>query len=128
VTAVKVVDASAVAAMLFGEPEGVAVGAELEGASLAAPALLVFEIGNICIKKLRRFPEKRSATVSALGLFARMNIDLAEVDLIGVTLLADQSGLSAYDASYLWLARNLNAELVTLDRRLAAAAGQIRFV
>jgi predicted nucleic acid-binding protein len=35
--------------------------------------------------------------------------------------LAVQSGLSAYDASYLWLARHHDAELVTLDKKLQAA-------
>ncbi|HZT90151.1 MAG TPA: type II toxin-antitoxin system VapC family toxin [Stellaceae bacterium] len=35
--------------------------------------------------------------------------------------LAEAAGLTAYDASYLWLARALGAELVTLDRKLAAA-------
>jgi predicted nucleic acid-binding protein len=30
------------------------------------------------------------------------------------------TGLTAYDASYLWLAGWLEADLVTLDRRLAA--------
>ncbi len=33
--------------------------------------------------------------------------------------LALESGLSAYDASYLWLALHLDAELITLDGRLA---------
>ena len=33
---------------------------------------------------------------------------------------------TAYDASYLWLARNLGVELVTLDRRLIAVAPPIR--
>jgi predicted nucleic acid-binding protein len=36
--------------------------------------------------------------------------------------LAEPTGLTAYDASYLWVARSLNAELVTLDRKLAAAS------
>ena len=44
------------------------------------------------------------------------------VDQAGVVVLATATGLTAYDASYLWLARHLQAELVTLDRRLAAAA------
>jgi predicted nucleic acid-binding protein len=35
--------------------------------------------------------------------------------------LAVMTGLSAYDASYLWLARRLGAELVTLDKQLAKA-------
>ncbi|MDX1500848.1 MAG: type II toxin-antitoxin system VapC family toxin [Thermoanaerobaculia bacterium] len=33
-------------------------------------------------------------------------------------------GLTPYDAAYLWLAETLHAPLVTLDRRLAAAAGE----
>jgi predicted nucleic acid-binding protein len=36
--------------------------------------------------------------------------------------LALETGLTAYDASYLWLARRLGAELVTLDKALDAAA------
>jgi predicted nucleic acid-binding protein len=36
--------------------------------------------------------------------------------------LAASTGLTAYDASYLWLSRQLEAELVTLDQQLAMAA------
>jgi predicted nucleic acid-binding protein len=36
--------------------------------------------------------------------------------------LADRAALTSYDASYLWLARVLRADLVTLDRKLADAA------
>ena len=36
-------------------------------------------------------------------------------------MLANATGLTAYDASCLWLAASLGADLVTLDRRLAAA-------
>jgi predicted nucleic acid-binding protein len=35
--------------------------------------------------------------------------------------LAAATGLTAYDASYLWLARRLGADLVTLDKQLAKA-------
>jgi uncharacterized protein with PIN domain len=45
---VKVVDASALAALLFGEPEGEAVAAQLDGARLVAPCLLGFELANVC--------------------------------------------------------------------------------
>jgi len=34
-------------------------------------------------------------------------------------LLALRTGLTPYDASYLWLAGYLGADLVTLDERLA---------
>ena len=36
-------------------------------------------------------------------------------------LLARATATTSYDASYLWLAAYLGADLVTLDKRLAAA-------
>jgi len=48
-----------------------------------------------------------------------------DIDFGDLLELAGDTGLTAYDASYLWLARELHAELVTLDRRLAAAAAAI---
>ena len=50
-----------------------------------------------------------------------MAIDILAVDHRNALVLAEQTGLTAYDASYLWLAEALDAELVTLDRALAAA-------
>jgi predicted nucleic acid-binding protein len=44
------------------------------------------------------------------------------VDYLASLALAEATGLTAYDASYLWLARSLGGELVTLDRKLAAAS------
>ena len=124
--AVKVVDASALGALLFGEPEREAVADRLADAELVAPPLLDFEIANICLKKLRRHPARRDALLAAFGLRSRMAIETAEVDHAASLLLAEQSGLTAYDASYLWLAQKYRAELVTLDRRLGAAAAAAR--
>lgn len=121
VTAVRVVDASALAALLFGEPEADAVAARLEGAQLVAPALLAFELANVCLVKCRRHAEAQSTLLSALGLFRQMGVEAASVDQESVVRLALETGLTAYDASYLWLARRLGAEIVTLDKQLAAA-------
>ena len=55
-TGIKVVDASAFAALLFGEKEAEAVAASLGDARLAAPALLSFELANVCLSKMRRHP------------------------------------------------------------------------
>lgn len=43
------------------------------------------------------------------------------IDHAAALALAETSGLTAYDASYLWLSRSLGAEPVTLDRELIAA-------
>jgi predicted nucleic acid-binding protein len=109
-------------ALLFGEPEGALVADRLRGARLLAPALLPFEVANVCLKKTRRYPEQRSALIDSFGMLDRMTLEVVEVDHGEALALAERAGLSAYDASYLWLARRLRAELVTLDRRLDAAA------
>src|SRR5262249_28840399 len=122
--AVKVVDASALAALLFGEPEAEAVAARLQGASLAAPALLQFEIASVCLKKLRRHPEQRDALLTVFAMLGRMSVEIAEVNHADTVRLAETLGLTSYDAAYLWLARLLSGELVTLDRRLQSAAAR----
>jgi predicted nucleic acid-binding protein len=62
----------------------------------------------------------RAASCSPESPPHRLDFDLeyVEVDLDGTLRLAIETGLTAYDASYLWLARYLPAELVTLDRQL----------
>ena len=119
---VKVIDASALAAMLFGEPDAEDVVEEVRGCSLAAPTLLPFEIASVCLKKLRRHPARRAGLLKAFGLMAQMGIAEARVDFREVLLLSERKRLTVYDAAYLWLARQLGADLVTLDKRLAAAA------
>ena len=119
---VKVVDASALAALLFGEPEAEAIVSRLGDARLVAPSLLGFELTNVCLIKSRRHPEQRSSLTAAFGLRARLAVEEVAVDHDGALELALTTGLTAYDASYLWLTRQLGAELVTLDKQLATAA------
>jgi predicted nucleic acid-binding protein len=123
---VKVVDASAVAAIVFDEPEAERVAARIRGASLFAPALLDFELANIRWKKCVRRPAEADGIVQAFAERSAISIGEARVDLDQVAGLATVTGLTAYDASYLWLARDLGAELITLDRRLAAVFAEGR--
>ena len=116
---VKVVDASALAALLFGEPEAESVAERLGDARLVAPSLLGFELANVCLIKSRRHPERQAALSAAFRLRDRLAIEEVTVDLDGALELAAATGLTAYDASYLWLARQLGADLVTLDQELA---------
>ncbi len=118
----KVVDASAIAAVLFAEPESDAVSASLNQARLLAPNLIDYELANVCWKRCRRAPETAGETQQRFGQRKHLPINLVAVDSSQVAALAIATGLTAYDASYLWLARHLAAPLVTLDRRLAAAA------
>lgn len=118
-----VADASALAAVVFGEPGAEEVARRLDGAAIFAPDLLAFELASVAGKKLKRHPERAEAILRALwtALDPRLGIEWRAVDHGDVVLLALQTGLTPYDASYLWLAGRLGADLVTLDRRLIAA-------
>ena len=120
---VEVVDASALGAVLFVEPDAERVAPRIDAGTLAAPALLDVELASICLKKLRHHPDRRELVLRGLASRASFEIRLVAVDPVEVVALAETTGLTAYDASYLWLARQLGAGLITLDRRLAVAAG-----
>ncbi len=119
---VKVIDASALAAVLLGEPQAEEVVDRLKGYTLAGPALLPFEVAAVCLKKIRRHPTQRAALLASLGALQRMAIAESRVEMQEALLLAERRRLTVYDAVYLWLAHRLGAELITLDKKLAAAA------
>src|SRR5580704_658358 len=126
VTVVRVVDASALGAVLFIEPAADAVAAQLHDATLVAPHLLGYEIANACLKKIRGNPEQRAAILVQFAGWDQIGIELLEVNHQDLPQLAEEFGLSTYDASYLWLAGQLDSELVTLDRRLERAERLLR--
>lgn len=120
-----VVDASAIAALLFGEPSALRVADRLEEARLAAPTLLRYELGSVCRTKIVLHPRRRTELLRGLSLLTRLQIEEVEVPPWEVLPVAEATGLSFYGASYLWLSRALGASLVTLDSRLEAAAAGI---
>ena len=116
------VDASALAALLFGEPGGAEVAEWLAGGILFAPTLLRYEISSVCRKKTMAEPEKADQLRCALDLFTHLRIREVPVPPGSLMETAARVGLTTYDAAYLWLAAELGAELVTLDQKLRRAA------
>jgi predicted nucleic acid-binding protein len=118
-----VADASALAALLFGEPSGPEVAERLDGRALFAPTLLRYEVASVCLRKEREEPGKAKELRKALSLLPGLGVQEVRVPPEGLVEVARSTGLTAYDAAYLWLARELGVELVTLDARLEAAGG-----
>ena len=117
-----VVDCSALAAVVFEEDWGAEVLPQLNGRRLIAPALLPFELAQLCSTKMRRQAAQSAVLldqfVAALG---ELSLDLEPVGFDELPALAERHGLSCYDAAYLWLALAHRAPLVTFDRKIAAA-------
>ncbi len=118
---VKVVDASAIGALLFGEPEASFISAALKNTKMVSPSLISLEVTNICLKKIRRHFPQQDLIRNAFRLFFHMDIEKLDVDCSSVLFLAEQTGLTGYDASYLWVAQKLGADLLTLDKTLENA-------
>ena len=119
--AVKVVDASVVVALVFGEPEAGEAAALLGDSELVAPMLLRYELANAAWKKAKRRPSKGPVVAEGVKLAGELDIHHVDVDHAGVLDLALELDVTTYDASYLWLARNLKAPLATFDARLKRA-------
>jgi len=118
----KVVDASALAAIAFAEPGADAVIDDIDGHRLHAPTLVVFELMNVAWKRAKKQPVAARLFLEALDVLQEIGLRFRGIDQEAVVKLGLDTGLSAYDASYLWLSRALRMPLVTLDKKLGAYA------
>jgi predicted nucleic acid-binding protein len=118
-----VVDASVLAAITFGEPDSEEWSQRLDGCALYAPTLLQYELASVARKKCRQRPDltRQILLATDLALDRRRGITWMDPNPVDVVLIANATGLSTYDASYLWLAGCLDADLVTRDRALSVA-------
>jgi predicted nucleic acid-binding protein len=119
----RVVDASAIGALLFNEAVAIWVRDQTRDDRLIAPALFHFELGNICWKKLRREPEQAAALRRNWESWsASCPVGIIETDVGDTMDLACAHHLSFYDASYLSLALARSSGLVSLDAKLVRVA------
>jgi predicted nucleic acid-binding protein len=121
----KVVDASALAAITFQEPRFAEAVALLEDTELHAPTLLAYELTSVARKKALLYPSLVRELAANLEDALSTEVQWAEVDHREVLALALATGLSTYDASYLYLALILNVPIVTFDEGLRRATDQI---
>ncbi len=119
----KVVDASALGAIIFGENRADEAWALLQGADLYAPDLLSYELASVALKKIRAHPEDEESVRRALLSMVDLEINLLHVEPARILQAALRSGVTAYDAAYLCLAQDLGYPLVTFDERLAREVG-----
>jgi predicted nucleic acid-binding protein len=117
-----VCDASAFAAMVFGEPGSAEAHSLTRSRRLLAPSLLRYEVAQVAIRKCASGRGDAGLVEQEFAASFRVPVRLVEPSWRAVFRLARTNGLSAYDASYLQLALELRVPLATLDKRLAETA------
>jgi predicted nucleic acid-binding protein len=120
-----VVDASVVAAIVFGEPRAQEALERLGDDRLIASEVLAYEISTVAWLKLRRLPALGNPIDDAFRAFEKLEIELVRMEPRVIVRMAIDHGLTAYDASYLVLAATRGAKIVTFDRELEAAARRL---
>lgn len=121
-----VVDASALAAVIFHEPKEKDVIGVLKSSQWFAPSLIDYEMASIARSKILKHQKLEKEIRGAFKMFSKIRFQRVRVDYTEVVELAIRKSLTTYDASYLWLAFTLNCKLLTLDTKLAEAAEDTR--
>ena len=92
-------------------------------AELYVPDLFYIECANILLKYMRRFGRSlkdSQADLADLNKLSLKTVSTAEL-MEAALLLASERNLTAYDACYAVLARQMNINLITADKPMAQA-------
>ena len=119
-----VCDASAiVAALLDSGPDGQWAGGRIAGAELFGPTLLPFECTNVMRRLELAGTVSADQAVQAVADLLDLPIEYWPYDALAERIWELHENLSSYDAAYIALAEELDATVVTLDRRMQRAPG-----
>lgn len=121
-----VIDASAALSLIRGEPSRGTVARAIGRAGsrpLLVPEVFWIEVANALVRRHGLAMDAVLGAIAELDGLRLRTIQLARGGLLDSVALMIEHRLTAYDASYLALAHAVNADLLTLDRQLAEAAG-----
>lgn len=120
----RVPDASAVAAALgISGGHGEWARSTLANTDLAAPHIMPAEVANILRRAVLGGAMSSDSASLAHGELLDMRVELFPYEALARRVWELRDNLTTYDAWYVALAESLEASLVTLDRRMAAATG-----
>ena len=121
-----VADTNVFLAVALGEPERDAVVAATRGASLLAPEVLPYEIGNALSSLHRRGLLSTSQVHAAWEATRQIPVEGRPVEIRRALSLAAQHKIFAYDAYFIECALHNRCPLLTLDRKMRAVAAALK--
>lgn len=125
-----VVDATVLADFLVGEAKlkAAAVALAAEDPEWISTGLWRYELGNVLWKKCRFEGEDRLKMERLLSVANEVISETVEaVDSPSILEIATASGLTFYDASYVWLARSRGWKLRTRDDQILRECPDVAF-
>ncbi len=117
-----VCDASVLSAIAFGEPGSSEAVSLTRARRLFAPSVLRYEMAHVAVRKCATRRGHAPLIERGFAASLRIPIRLVEPSWLAVVRLAQETKLTAYDASYLQLALDLDIPIATFDRGLARTA------
>ena len=117
-----VIDTSALIAVIVGEPERNGVIEITKGNTLIGPGSIPWEIGNAFSAMFKQNRLTLEEAHKGLLIFNSIPLRYIEPDFVKVLKLSKKNNIYAYDAYFLECAIRHKAPILTLDRKLKAAA------
>ncbi len=121
-----VIDTSALVAVIVGEPERNKLIEITKGNNLIGPGSIPWEIGNAFSSMFKRNRLSVEEAQKGLLIFSSIPLRYIEPDFIRVLRLSKETNMYAYDAYFLDCAIRHKAPLLTLDKKLKAAATNLK--
>lgn len=116
------IDTSALISVIGNEATKPDIVRLTEGSSLCAPASVHWEIGNAFSAMFKRRQTTVELAKQALAIYRAIPVKYFEYPLEQALDLSARLGIYAYDAYLVQCAMQTNSPLLTLDRKLRAAA------
>ena len=112
--------------MVLNEPQKEQIIDLTAEASVVAPEVLPYEIGNALSAMVKRHQVSETEALEAEKRARRIPVRLVEVDVPASLQLALEHHIYAYDAYFLHCAKTFAAPLLTLDRRMKLVAAEFK--
>ncbi len=120
-----VADTNVFLAVALNEPEKDRIIGLTEGASILAPEIMPYEIGNALSAMVKRGKLTKPEAMSVEEAAERIPVRLVSVNIQESLQLALEHNLYAYDAYFLQCAQMTPGPLLSLDRRMKEVAAYL---
>lgn len=123
-----VTDASAIIAVIVGEPERDRIIELTRGNTLIGPGSIPWEVGNAFSAMFKRSRLTIEEAKRGLEIFREIPLRYIEPDFANAIAISHKNNIYAYDAYFLDCALRQKAPLLTLDSKLKSVAIDINIM